>query len=272
LVLLSQDGTVVQRGKDSGTEVVLDYAIVGRPIDLELVNNQVVLTTVNGGIFPESFKKDSNGGSTLDNLGNIIDMEPVGPNGEGYLVLDRFGNVHAYGTAAFHGSAVYEEEVILGTYRFKQKLPLAVDLEVVPDPANPATNLGYYILASNGKVTAFGNVPAMPSFSEELGIGALAMQLTEKGYAVLLRDGFVVEWNGIEFNTVTNAIINTVNEPGAVDFVWADNTYFVMNELGEIFTNKLRINNDPASFQNLTGFYGFYDLELGTVGVAAPVE
>ncbi|MFB3786891.1 MAG: hypothetical protein ACE15F_11040 [bacterium] len=254
---------MLQRGTESGKEVVLDYAIVGRPIDLELVNNQVVLTTVNGGIFPASFVKGNNGGDPLDNLGNIIDMEPVGPNGEGYLVLDRFGNVHAYGTAAFFGSAAYEEEVILGTYRFKQKLPLAVDLEVVTDPANPAVNLGYYILAANGKVTSIGNVPELPSFSEELGIGAVAMNLTAKGYTVLLRDGFVVEWNGTEFNTVTNAIIKTVNEPTAVDFVQADNEYFVMNELGEIFTNgKIKVSNKPESFQNLIGFYGFYDIEL----------
>ncbi len=268
LIAMSHEGLFLSRGIDSGAEVDTGEVLRGRPIDIEVINGELVYVTMDGTVYPESMRKDSAGGTALK-VNDVIDLEPLG-DGAGYLLLDRWGNVHAYGTATHQGDAVYKQSVSFGSKPFTVTVPLAVDLEVVADPANPNTNLGYYILGSDGSITSVGNVPAMPAAMDEpsdvLGARALELSVTGgivTGYEVLLQNGTIVFWNGT-IKALGAPINHSVNDPEIVDFTRAGGAIFLLNEQGVVYgPDYLELSNDPGAFGGLIGKYGFFDIEAG---------
>jgi len=264
LVLLSQQGLFVERGSESGQEITPIDLLIGRPIDLEIIDNKGVVTTSAGDIFPETARKDLTAVGPM--LEEVVDMEPVG---DGYLMLDRYGRVQSYGTDAHYEGTVYRQEVKMGGFSFLQDLPIAIDLEAVG-------NQGYYILDAQGGFFAAGNVPALPAVSEDYGLnltgdtGAVAADLVidaagnVTGYHVLLQTGEIVTWDGAAFSSTAISVRETATGPQAVDFVVAEGDFYVMNELGEVYGPEGLVN-DPAAFGNTIGKLGFYDIEYGIV-------
>ena len=276
LIAMSHQGLFLSRGIESGSEVNTGEVLRGRPIDVEIINGDLVYVTMDGTVYPESIRKDSAGGTDLK-VNDVIDLEPLG-DGAGYLLLDRWGNVHAYGTATHQGDAVYQQSVSFGSKPFTVTVPLAVDLEVVADPANPNTNLGYYILGSDGSVTSVGNVPAMPPAMDEpsdvLGARALELNVTGgivSGYEVLLQNGTIVFWNGT-LKALGAPINHSVTDPEIVDFTRAGGAIFLLDEQGVVYgPDYLELSNEPGAFGGLVGQFGFFDIEAGFL-TPAPVE
>jgi len=259
---MSHQGVFISRGTDNGSEISIGQVMVGRPIDSEIVDGKLVYTTTEGNVFPDTFRKPSSGGSVLK---DVVDMEPLGS--DGYLLLDRWGRVHAYGSATHQGDAKFEDSVMFGSRPLKMAVPLAIDLEVVPDPVNPSTNLGYYVMGSNGEIMSFGSVPAMPKvgfIDKDLGAVALQLDITGgvvTGYQALLHNGTIVYWNGT-MHTLSAPVYFKPTDPLIVDFTKAGNAFFILDELGNVF-GPADLVNDPKAFENLTGKLGFFDIEAG---------
>ncbi|MBN2329916.1 MAG: hypothetical protein JXR73_22440 [Candidatus Omnitrophica bacterium] len=272
LIVMSHEGVFMTRGLESGSEIDAGI-IMGRPIDVEIVNGTLNYVTTDGKVYPEN-NLVSAGGPLLQ---DVVDMEPLlNADGDmaGYLLLDRWGNVHAYGSATHLGNTVYESTVTFGSRPFTITVPLAVDLEVVVDPADPMRNTGYYILGSDGSVTFLSDAAPVTRMvagaSEDL--GAVALELNSEdgsvaGYNVLLQNGAIVSSSGA-------AVYAAVNDayPLIVDFVKAGDSFFLLDELGSLYGPEgITVVNDPAAFEDLLDVFGFFDIELGTL-TAPPAE
>jgi len=271
---MSHTGVFRTRGTQSGAEINVG-SVVGRPIDIEIVNGKLEYTTTVGKVY-ESVGETStlveladNGGAVLK---EVVDMEPLlNADGTmaGYLLLDRWGNIHAYGSAVHQGNAKFEQEVSFGAKKSKVVLPLAVDLEVVSDPANPSVNLGYYILSSDGTLVYLYNVGTtyltkVDGTSQDL--GAVALNVDAGGdYQVLLQNGMVVFWsNALNHYTLSSPLYTQPNHPLVVDFTKAGNTIFLLDEYGAVFPSLPdAVGNTPAQFEGLIGKLGFFDIEAG---------
>ncbi len=273
LFLLSHDGVVLSRGFESGIEIEVDN-IPTNPVDLELIGASTLLSiNVNGVISPAELAIEGDGDGSLLESGEIIDLEPIitGAGIEGYLVLDRFGNVRAYGTAAFQGDTEYVRSIRFGGLRIEQAINNAVDLELVVDPANPTSNLGYYILSKEGPVERFGAVPELPAidsaaFGNVVAFELLSTGASVTGYRVLTEFGQVIEWTEAGgFVPVAPEVLRMFDrEPLPVDFVEVDGAYYILNERGFLFGPSAVIS-DPESLADFIDNPGFFDMEAGVL-------
>jgi len=266
---MSYQGVFLTRGTDSGSEVDMGV-VVGRPVDIEIVGGKLLYTTTDGNLFPQTYRMDSTGGATLK---EVVDMEPVlnadGTLG-GYLMLDRWGNVHAYGSATFMGNAKFVQEVTFGARKSQVVLPLAVDLEIVPG--------GYYILGSDGSLFSFDSTTGVAGSTTVNGItlqagtgtsedlGAVALNVDATGnYQVLLQNGTILFWStALNRYTLGAPLYTQPNHPLVVDFTKAGEAFFLLDENGSVFSGLPdAVNNNPAQFEYLTGKPGFFDIEAG---------
>ncbi len=257
LIALNANGLVLERGTLIGTEVEIPSDDLPA-VDLEIVGGNAVITSINGLISPESAVLPVSGGQNLVN-GFVIDLEPV-DGGNGYLLLDRFGHVQTFGTAAFNGDPDFEFEQTIDFQgqSITSRAPVAVDLEV--------QGVGFYILARDGSITGFGGVPALPPVSDagvDFG-NTVAFQLDADGYTAMNSFGQIMSWSTTGgFSTPTDSI-RTINSAPVVDFIADGGTFFVMNDEGSVFnTAGIEVSNNPADFGGRIGNLGFFDLEFG---------
>ena len=280
LLLLSHDGVVLSRGFESGTAVEVEN-IPSQPIDLELIGDSTLLAiNVDGVISPADLVIAGEGEGSVLESGEIIDLEPIvtGSGLEGYLVLDRLGNVRAYGTAAFQGDTEYVRSIRFGGIVIEQAISLAVDLELVVDPANPSSNLGYYILNREGEIENFGAVPELPAidstaFGNTVAFDLLVSGGSVDGYRVLTEFGQVIEWTEAGgFVSVAPDVLRMFDrEPLPVDFVEVDGAYYILNERGFLF-GPSGVVSGPESLADYIDNPGFFDMEAGVLGAAASGE
>ncbi|MBZ0257855.1 hypothetical protein K8I31_17460 [bacterium] len=280
LLLLSYDGVVLSRGYESGNVVEVDN-IPSKPIDLELIGDSTLLTiSVDGVISPADMAIAGEGEGSVLESGEILDLEPIvtGSGLEGYLVLDRLGNVRAYGTAAFQGDTEYVRSIRFGGIVIEQAISLAVDLELVVDPANPSSNLGYYILNREGDIENFGAVPELPAidtaaFGNTVAFDLLVSGGTVNGYRVLTEFGQVIEWTESGgFVPVAPDVLRMFDrDPLPVDFVEVDGAYYILNERGYLFGPSAVISG-PESLGDYVDNPGFFDMEAGVLGAATSSE
>ena len=273
LLLLSHDGVVLSRGFESGNQVEVEN-IPSQPIDLELIGSSTLLSiNVNGVISPAELVIAGEGEGSLLKSGEIVDLEPVvtGAGVEGYLVLDRLGNIRAYGTAAFQGDTEYVRTIRFGGLRIEQAISNAVDLELVVDPANPSSNLGYYILSREGALENFGAVPVLPSidtaaFGNTVAFDLLTSGGAVSGYRVLTEFGQVIEWTEAGgFVPVAPTVLRMFDrEPLPVDFAEVDGAYYILNERGFLF-GPSAVVSDPESLADFIDNPGFFDMEAGVL-------
>ncbi|MDP8245208.1 MAG: dockerin type I domain-containing protein [Candidatus Hinthialibacter antarcticus] len=273
LLLLSHDGVVLSRGFESGNEVEVEN-IPSQPIDLELIGASTLLSiNVDGVIAPAELVIAGDGEGSLLESGQIVDLEPIvtGAGVEGYLILDRLGNVRAYGTAAFQGDTEFVRTIRFGGLLIEQAISNAVDLELVVDPANPSSNLGYYILSKEGALENFGAVPELPSldstaFGYTVAFDLLVSGGSVNGYRVLTEFGQVIEWTEAGgFVPVAPEVLRMFDrEPLPVDFAEVDGAYYILNERGFLF-GPSAVVADPESLADFIDNPGFFDMEAGVL-------
>jgi hypothetical protein len=263
LVVLNHTGIIMQRGTKTGSEFDTE-AFPGQPVDLEIIGNQPVVLMTSGTVWPSSAQK----GDALV-IADALDLEPLA-NGDGYLIIDRLGNVYAAGTAVHQGDAVFNQTIQFGRYNVTSRVPIAVDLEVVPDPADPTVNKGYYVLGSNGVIQKFGDatladLPGIPagfgpvvSFDLEITAGNVS------GYTIMNYLGQITTWNSVTgFNVVWTDPLRSSSDPYVVDFTFGSSgELYILDEFGTV-TGPGGIVNDPDAFEGLLGETGFFDIEFG---------
>ncbi len=270
LVVLSQQGILIERGFETGELAAFDADVLA-PVDLELVGENTVFLTKAGSVFPEQIQKPSSGGTALSEFGDYLDLEPLGANAEGYLVIDRFGRVHAFGSAVHQGDEVFTQTIRFGRVEIERPVAIAADLEVVEDPAQPGVNLGYYILTNDGRVQAHGAVPALPAVPEDSEFApVMAMDLivedgAVQGYRVMNILGQIMTYTiDAEFGEPSE-VVRMENDPFVVDFTVVEDVPYILNENGFIL-GPAGIINDPVDFDNLIGTRrGYFDIEAGTL-------
>ncbi|MBZ0257336.1 hypothetical protein K8I31_14805, partial [bacterium] len=264
----SYRGLLVERGSQIGTSLEVSDFYNTEPIDLELIGSSIIVTNINGEISPAGFVMQSSGGSDLV-ADNVIDMEPlVSDDNEllGYLILDRMGNVHAYGNAQFFGDTEYIRTIRFGSMNYTQALGNALDLEVAPNPAGG--NFGYYIISREGAVNGFGSVTDLPSLDTLVFGSPEAFDLlfdeigNVNGYRVLTEFGQIIQWTtGSGFTMVQSEVHRSSNgDPIPVDFVEIGDAYYIINERGELFGPNAV--SSPKSLLGIIGDRGFFDLEI----------
>lgn len=261
LITLSSNGSVLERGTVRGVELEVPSEDSAQKVDLEIVNGNAMIISINGVVSPDSAALPVSGGQDLVR-GYAVDLEPV-DNGAGYLVLDRFGHVQTFGTAVFNGDQNFEltQTVNFQGQSVTGRASTGVDLEV--------QGAGFYILDRNGVIYNFGGVPALPPVSDAgNNFGqSVAFQLNGNGYTVMNTFGQIMSWSTTTgFTTPTDAV-RTTGAP-VVDFIQDGSTFFVMNDVGTVFnTAGIPVSNAPADFGGRLGKLGFYDLEFGSLRV-----
>ncbi|MEW6237659.1 MAG: hypothetical protein AB1656_19925 [Candidatus Omnitrophota bacterium] len=270
LVMLSQLGLFIDRGYETG-KLQDTPSIIVDPIDLEIIGNQPLILTKKGKAYlnGENLKLTDNGGAPLAQFGDYLDLEPTSGDLSGYLALDRYGRIHAFGNAAYFGSQVFVQTLNLGRITVKQPAPIAVDLEVVE---NAGVDAGYYVLASDGQLLSFGGVPAMDrvpaSFGSVVALDLIVESGSVAGYRVMNYLGRVMKYDLATKTFGEPTIgIRVDKEPHVVDFAVVSDTIFILNEFGVIFAPQTgEVIGKTGDFDNWLGTKGFFDLEAGTIG------
>ena len=265
LAVLSINGILMERGTQSGSQYKATFT--GQPVDLEIVGTQPWVLLTNGSIWIDGKT------TALKPIQDALELKVLG-NGEGYLIMDRMGNIYAYGTAVKQGDAIFKKKLQFGKVVVETRVPLAVDFEVVPAPTDSTINKGYYVMGSDGTFQKFGdstlvdlpNVPAgfgpVVSFKLNVTLGNVT------GYTVMNYLGQIVTWDGATFSTPWTAALRKSTDPYIVDFTIGDKgDLYILNELGYIF-GPGGIVNTPANYGNLIGKPGFYDIEFGKLAPA----
>ncbi len=272
--MMAFQGVFVERGIETGD--VLDVGnVMGSPVDIEILNNAIHYVTTAGNVFPESAQQPLNGASNQkggSELKNAKDVEFLG-NGSGYIVLDRFGRINTFGSATHRGDTLFVQEVRFGQVQVVSEVPIAADLEVVEDPANPGDSRGYYIADQKGNFTRFGNVTNLPSVPADFApIVATEIEVDASGnttgYVAMNYLGQIITWsNGTGFSTPT-APIRTQGEPLVIDFVRDSGNVFILNEIGELFGPQDMVRL-PQELGSNVGFFGFVDIETNFNAITA---
>jgi|GEM_PF-4775521 hypothetical protein len=259
---MSRSGDLLIRGMESGSQI---GPISGQPQDVEIVNGQAVVLLTNGTVLPEGTLTDDGVGSEIV---EAIDIEAIGTTG--YLILDRKGGVRAYGTAVYQSDLVREQQVRLGRNTFTVDIP-AVDLEVVPDPARPGVNLGYYVTYIDGFIAEFGAVPPLDPVFMPTGNSVAALSLTVDAAGTL---GYVaMDTYGRFYSSSTGrlpgpALRDHPESPVAVDFAQLGDGFVAVNEVGVVYMisaggSVTVLPNAPVDYARLIGNKGFIDIEVG---------
>ncbi len=275
LMALSSAGFLMARGSETGREVEAPYP--GEWVDLEMYYGLPVILTTNGEVYPEDARRDA--AVEGETIVSAVDLEFVGA-GDAYLILDRYGNIHAYGTAESKGSISdlapnpFEQEIRFGRIVVTEIQPMAIDLEVVPDPNVSGAVLGYYIADMQGNLYNFGDVPVVDPVPDDFGAVVAVELITENGavtgYHAMNYLGQIITWtSGVGFNTPTAPVLGHEKDTYVVDFVKIDDIFLILDEAGFIYGLDSAETFDPAAFDYLTGArYQYYDPELGVVATA----